>query len=101
MTRKKPPIAAKKRPAAEPRKPVKTAAATAEKAVAPVATAREKERPKPAPARKPPEEPVIAPYHKLLKLHGRLSVLLSMVRTAVGRVLPRRSLLWVSSAVRP
>jgi len=61
MTRKKPPIAAKKRPAAEPRKPVKTAAATAEKAVAPVATVREKERPKPAPVRKPPEEPVIAP----------------------------------------
>src|SRR5882724_7918384 len=61
MTRKqKPPIAAKKRPAAaDPRKPVKAAAA--EKAVAPVATAREKDRPKPAaPLRKAPEEPVIA-----------------------------------------
>src|SRR5205807_1705611 len=61
MTRKKPPIAAKKRPAADARKPVKTATAAAEKAVAPVATVREKERPKPAPVRKPHEEPVIAP----------------------------------------
>src|SRR5947207_2551662 len=61
MTRKpKPPIAAKKRPAAtDPRKPVKAAAA--EKAVAPVATVREKDRPKPAATpRKAPEEPVIA-----------------------------------------
>jgi len=62
MTRKpKPPIAAKKRPAAatDPRKPVKAAAA--EKAVAPVATAREKDRPKPAATpRKAPEEAVIA-----------------------------------------
>jgi len=61
MTRKqKPPIAAKKRPAAEARKPVKAAAA--EKAVAPVATVREKERPKPAaaPVRKVPEETVVA-----------------------------------------
>src|SRR5690242_6517608 len=48
MTRKrKPSIAAKKRPAADARKPVKAAAA--EKAVAPVATVREKDhRPKPA-----------------------------------------------------
>src|SRR5579864_3091604 len=61
MTRKhKPPIAAKKRPAAtDPRKPVKAAAA--EKAVAPVATVREKDRPKPAATpRKAPEELVIA-----------------------------------------
>src|ERR1700736_2905706 len=62
MTRKqKPSIAAKKRPAAtDPRKPVKAAAA--EKAVAPVATVREKDRPKPAatPPRKAPEETVIA-----------------------------------------
>src|SRR6266702_1721904 len=63
MTRKhKPPIAAKKRPAAtDPRKPVKAAAA--EKAVAPVATVREKDRLKQPAAtlRKTPEEPVIAP----------------------------------------
>jgi RNA polymerase primary sigma factor len=62
MTRKhKPSIAAKKRPAtADSRKPVKAAAA--EKAVAPVATVREKDRPKPAATlRKAPEEPVIAP----------------------------------------
>src|ERR1700730_6267747 len=61
MTRKqKPSIAAKKRPAAaDSRKPVKAAAA--EKAVAPVATVREKDRPKPAATpRKAPEEPVIA-----------------------------------------
>src|ERR1700730_8216421 len=62
MTRKqKPSIAAKKRPAtADSRKPVKAAAA--EKAVAPVATVREKDRPQPAATlRKAPEEPVIAP----------------------------------------
>src|SRR4051794_10422230 len=64
MTRKHKPtpsIAAKKRPvAADSRKPVKAAAA--EKAVAPVATVREKDRPKPAapPVRKVPEEAVIA-----------------------------------------
>jgi RNA polymerase primary sigma factor len=62
MTRKhKPPIAAKKRPAtADSRKPVKAAAA--EKAVAPVATVREKDRSRPAATlRKASEEPVIAP----------------------------------------
>src|SRR5947209_19800625 len=64
MTRKpKPSIAAKKRPApADLRKPVKAAAA--EKAVAPVATVREKDRAKPAATlRKAPEESVIAPLH--------------------------------------
>jgi RNA polymerase primary sigma factor len=56
MTRKhKPPTAAKKRAPAEARKPVKVA--TAEKAVAPVATARDsKERAKPSP-KKPAAEP--------------------------------------------
>jgi RNA polymerase primary sigma factor len=57
MTRKqKPSIAAKKRPVPDARKPVKAAAA--EKAVAPVATVREKDhRPKPpATTRKAPEE---------------------------------------------
>jgi septal ring-binding cell division protein DamX len=66
MTRKhKPSIAAKKRPAAaDSRKPVKAAAA--EKAVAPVATVREKDRQKPAATlRKAPEEPVIAPVQTL------------------------------------
>jgi len=63
MTRSKhkPPTAPKKRPAADARKPVKAAAA--EKAVAPVATV--KDRPKPAaaaPVRKAAEEPVaVAP----------------------------------------
>jgi len=57
MTRKhKPPIAAKKRSAADPRKPLKAAAA--EKSVAAAATVREKERPKSAPAaRKTHDEP--------------------------------------------
>jgi len=61
MTRKhKPPTTApKKRSVSDPRKPVKAAAA--EKAVAAVATVREKDRPKPpgATVRKTPEDPVV------------------------------------------
>src|SRR6185503_320403 len=58
--KQKPSTAAKKRPVADARKPVKAAAA--EKAVAPVATAREKDRPKAAaaPVRKTPEETAAA-----------------------------------------
>jgi RNA polymerase primary sigma factor len=63
MTRKhKPTTAAKKRPVADARKPVKAGAA-AEKSVAAVATVREKDRPKPPPAasvRKTPEETLAA-----------------------------------------
>src|SRR4051794_15751907 len=74
MTRKhKPSIAAKKRPAAaDSRKPVKAAAA--EKAVAPVATVREKDhRPKAAATvRKPHEQPAIAPLQAAERSeHGR------------------------------
>jgi RNA polymerase primary sigma factor len=62
MTRKhKPTTAAKKRPVADARKPVKAAAA--EKSVAAVATVREKDRPKPptgSSVRKTPEETVVA-----------------------------------------
>jgi RNA polymerase primary sigma factor len=62
MTRKhKPPTSPKKRaPAETPRKPVKVT--TAEKAVAPVATARDtKERTKPERAKKPAADPTPAP----------------------------------------